>query len=74
MLDELKSFIKKIEQFETLKSSEQIDFFAHFFIFELKQENFTASQKPTVRFIDFTYRVNLSVNVFRRSNLCISQN
>jgi hypothetical protein len=44
MLDELKSFINKIEQFETLKSSEQIDFFAHFFIFELKQENFTASQ------------------------------
>ena len=44
MIDELKSFIKKVENFDQLKSSEQIDFFAHFFIFVLKQENFSPSQ------------------------------
>lgn len=44
MIDELKSFIKKVDNFDQLKSSEQIDFFAHFFIFELKQENFSPVQ------------------------------
>lgn len=44
MIDELKSFIKKVDNFDELKSSEQIDFFAHFFIFELKQENFSPVQ------------------------------
>ena len=44
MIDELKSFIKKVENFDQLKSSEQIDFFAHFFIFEQKQENFAPVQ------------------------------
>jgi len=44
MIEEIRNFITKIENFEQLKSSEQIDFFAHFIIYELKQENFTATQ------------------------------
>lgn len=44
MIEELKLFIRKIEDFERLTRAEQIDFFAHFFIFELKGEFFTAAQ------------------------------
>jgi hypothetical protein len=44
MIDDLKLFIKKVENFDQLKPSEQIDFFAHFYIFELKKENFTPIQ------------------------------
>ncbi|ENA1807800.1 HEPN domain-containing protein [Flavobacterium psychrophilum] len=44
MLEELKQFIKKVDKFEQLKSSEQIDFFAHFYIYELKQTSFVSTQ------------------------------
>jgi len=44
MIDELNSFIQKIENFDKLKSSEQVDFLAYFLIFEHKQLSFTASQ------------------------------
>jgi len=44
MIDELKSFIQKIGNFDKLKSSEQVDFFAYFLIFEQKQSCFKASQ------------------------------
>lgn len=44
MLDELSAFIKTVENFDKLKSSEQIDFFGHFFIYVKKQSFFTPSQ------------------------------
>jgi len=44
MIEELKSFIQKIDNFDKIKSSEQIDFLAYFLIFEQKQQSFTASQ------------------------------
>lgn len=44
MLDELVAFISKIENFDKLKSSEQVDFFGHFLIYEQKQTYFTPRQ------------------------------
>ena len=44
MLDELRAFTKTVENFDSLKSSEQIDFFAHFFIYVNKQSFFTPVQ------------------------------
>lgn len=44
MIDELKSFIKRVENFEKLKPSEQIDFFAYFLLSETKQEAFLPYQ------------------------------
>ncbi|HEY8659805.1 MAG TPA: hypothetical protein VIL78_12265, partial [Hanamia sp.] len=40
----LKDFIKTVENFDKLKPSERVDFFAHFFIFIKKQSFFTATQ------------------------------
>lgn len=44
MLDELSVFTKTVENFDKLKSSEQIDFFGHFFIYVKKQSFFTPAQ------------------------------
>lgn len=44
MIDELKHFIKKVNNFDDLKASEQIDYFAYFLSQHNKQEDFTASQ------------------------------
>lgn len=44
MLDELSAFTKTVENFDKLKSSEQIDFFGHFLIYVKKQSFFTPSQ------------------------------
>jgi len=44
MLDELSVFTKTVENFDKLKSSEQIDFFGHFFIYIKKQSFFTPAQ------------------------------
>lgn len=44
MLEELKDFVQTVENFDKLKSSEQIDFFGHFFIYVKKQDFFTPSQ------------------------------
>jgi len=44
MVDDLKEFIKKIDEFQKLKPSQQIDFFAYFLIIEQKQSNFTHYQ------------------------------
>lgn len=44
MLNELAAFINRIENFDKLKSSEQIDFFGHFLIYEQKQTCFTPRQ------------------------------
>lgn len=44
MIDELNAFIKNVENFDKLKSSEQIDFFGHFLIYEKKQTFFTPRQ------------------------------
>lgn len=44
MLEELSSFIKTVDNFDKLKSSEQIDFLGHFFIYVQKQSSFTPAQ------------------------------
>lgn len=44
MLEELKDFVQTVENFDKLKSSEQVDFFGHFFIYVKKQDFFTPSQ------------------------------
>lgn len=44
MFDELKEFVQTVENFESLKSSEQVDFLGHYFIFVKKQTFFTPSQ------------------------------
>jgi hypothetical protein len=44
MLDDLKAFINNIENFDKLKSSEQVDFFGHFYIYVKKQTFFTPRQ------------------------------
>lgn len=44
MIDELSAFIKTVENFDKLKSSEQIDFFGHFYIYVKKQSFFTPAQ------------------------------
>ena len=44
MIDDLSAFIKTVENFDKLKSSEQIDFFGHFLIYVKKQSFFTPSQ------------------------------
>jgi len=44
MIEELKSFTQRIENFENLKKSEQIEFFAYFLVCDQKQEYFTVSQ------------------------------
>lgn len=44
MLDELSAFTKTVENFDKLKSSEQIDFFGHFLIYVKKQSFFTPTQ------------------------------
>lgn len=44
MVEELAAFTNRIENFDKLKSSEQIDFFGHFLIYEQKQTYFTPRQ------------------------------
>lgn len=44
MLEELKDFIQKVENFDKLKASEQVDFFGYFYIYVKKQELFTPAQ------------------------------
>lgn len=44
MLEELKYFVQSVENFDKLKSSEQIDFFGYFFINVKKQNFFTPVQ------------------------------
>jgi hypothetical protein len=44
MIDELKLFTQRIENFDTLKLSEQLEFFAYFLVCEQKQNCFTAKQ------------------------------
>lgn len=44
MIEELKEFIKTVENFNKLKSSEQVDFLGHFFIYVKKQSFFAPSQ------------------------------
>ena len=44
MLEELKNFISKIENFKLLKASEQVDFFGYYLIHFNKQSSFTPSQ------------------------------
>lgn len=44
MLEELKYFVQSVENFDKLKSSEQIDFFGYFFINVKKQDFFTPAQ------------------------------
>lgn len=48
MIDDLSAFIKTVENFDKLKSSEQIDFFGHFLIYVKKQSFFTPAQVEKV--------------------------
>lgn len=44
MLEELKDFVKTVDKFADLKSSEQVDFFGHYFVYVKKQTFFTPVQ------------------------------